>query len=106
MASQTGGSLFGSFLPLILIFFVFYFIVIRPQQKKEKERKQMISALKKGDQIITSGGIYGMVVNLKPETIELKIDENTRVQLGRSFILQVINKTEQQGEVVTGEIVK
>ncbi|MBU0952232.1 MAG: preprotein translocase subunit YajC [Elusimicrobia bacterium] len=81
----------GGFLPLIVIFFIFYFLLIRPQQKREKEHKKLLNALKKDDKVITSGGIYGTVINVKPEAVELKIDDNTKIQILKSAIATVIN---------------
>jgi len=93
-APGPAGSPLGGFVPLILIFAVFYFLLIRPQQKKEKERKNMINTLKKGDSVVTSGGIYGTVVNLKPTTIELKIDENTKIQILKNAISGIAPQTD------------
>ncbi|MFN3966843.1 MAG: preprotein translocase subunit YajC [Endomicrobiia bacterium] len=93
--SQTGNPLSGLF-PLILIFFIFYFLLIRPQQKREKEHKKMLAGLKKGDNVITTGGIYGTITNVKPDTVELKIDENTKIQLLKSAVAQVINQPTEE----------
>jgi preprotein translocase subunit YajC len=79
-------------IPLILIFIVFYLLLIRPQQKKEKEHKKMISELKKDDYVLTSGGIYGTITNVKPDTIELKVDENTKLTLAKNAVIQVLQK--------------
>ncbi|MBI5846863.1 MAG: preprotein translocase subunit YajC [Nitrospirae bacterium] len=76
-----GGGLMG-FLPLILIFVIFYFMLIRPQQKRAKETKAMIDNLKKGDKVITSGGEYGVVEEVKPS-------ENVKVKYGKGFIASV-----------------
>jgi len=77
-------------MPLILIFAIFYFLLIRPQIRRDKEHKKLIANLKKGDQVITTGGIFGTIVNVKPDTVELKISENTKIQLLKSCISQVI----------------
>ncbi len=92
-ASETArpsGNPLGGFLPLILIFLVFYFLLIRPQQKKEKERKNMINTLKKGDYVVTTGGVYGTVVSIKPNAIELKIDENVKIQLLKNAVTSLV----------------
>jgi preprotein translocase subunit YajC len=88
---QGGGiqGMIGSLLPLILIFVVFYFLLIRPQQKKAKEHKQMLENLKKGDKIITAGGIYGVVESVDMKTIIVKVAENTKVKIGRSYVAGV-----------------
>jgi len=88
---QGGGQggiqgLVGSLLPLILIFVVFYFLLIRPQQKKAKDHKQMLENLKKGDKIITAGGVYGVIDSVDTKTITVKVAENVKVKIGRGFI--------------------
>ncbi len=86
-AGQGGpAALFGSLIPLILIFVIFYFLLIRPQQKKAKEHKNMIDNLKKGDKIITSGGIYGVIENVGTNTITLKVAENTKIKIGKAYV--------------------
>ncbi|MFQ5587702.1 MAG: preprotein translocase subunit YajC [Nitrospiria bacterium] len=75
-----------SFLPFILIFIVFYFLLIKPQQKKAKERREMVEALKKGDKVITSGGLIGTVTNLGPKIITIQIAEGVRVKVVRANI--------------------
>ncbi len=84
----AGGGLVG-FLPLILIFVIFYFMLIRPQQKRAKEMKTMIENLKKGDKVITSGGEYGVIEEVKPNTVIVKIAENVKVKYGKAFISAV-----------------
>ena len=81
------GSGFAQFIPLILIFVIFYFFLIRPQQKKVKEHKLMVSALKRGDEVVTSGGIVGRVERvLEDDKIEVLISENVTVQVVKSTI--------------------
>ena len=81
------GSGFAQFIPLILIFVIFYFFLIRPQQKKVKEHKLMVSALKRGDEVVTSGGIVGRVERvLEDDKIEVSISENVTVQVVKSTI--------------------
>ena len=87
------GSGFAQFIPLILIFVIFYFFLIRPQQKKVKEHKQMVSALKRGDEVITSGGIVGRVERiLGDDKIDLQITENVTVQVVQSTIQSLLTK--------------
>ena len=79
----------GQFIPLILIFVIFYFFLIRPQQKKIKEHKLMVAALKRGDQVITSGGIVGKVERIiDNEKVEVLISENVKVEIVRSTGIQ------------------
>ncbi|HDH13247.1 MAG TPA: preprotein translocase subunit YajC [Nitrospirae bacterium] len=86
--TQGPGAMFQSFLPLILIFVIFYFLLIRPQSKKAKEHKQMLENLKKGDKIITTGGIHGIIEDIDANTATLKvgIKDDVRIRVGRSYI--------------------
>ncbi len=83
-----------SFVPFILIFVIFYFLLILPQQRKQKEHKKMLEALKKGDKIITSSGIWGTINRLDKETATVQIDDNTRVKIQRENITKVRNTDE------------
>ena len=90
--SESG---FAQFIPLILIFVIFYFFLIRPQQKRVKDHKAMVAALKRGDEIITSGGIIGIVDRvMEDDRIEVTIGENTKVQIIRSTITSLLKKEE------------
>ncbi|GAB4389122.1 MAG: hypothetical protein Kow0025_12540 [Thermodesulfovibrionales bacterium] len=89
-----GGAIAG-LLPLILIFVIFYFLLIRPQQKRAKEHKAMLEAVKKGDKVITSGGIYGLVESVGPNTVTLKIAENVRVKFGKQYIAAVRSASDE-----------
>ncbi|PTW49810.1 MULTISPECIES: preprotein translocase subunit YajC [Rhodovulum] len=97
-AQAAGGGAvgaFGSFLPLILIFAIMYFLLIRPQQKKAKEHKAMVDALRRGDQVITQGGLIGKVSKVKDDgEVEVEIAENVKVRVVRQTIAQVLNRTE------------
>ena len=85
----------SQFIPLILIFVIFYFFLIRPQQKRVKDHKVMVESLKRGDEIITSGGIIGTVDRiLEDDRIEVTISENTKVQIIRSTITSLLKKEE------------
>ena len=80
----------GQFIPLILIFVIFYFFLIRPQQKKVKEHKAMVEALKRGDKVITSGGIVGTVERvIDSEKVEVMISDNVKVEIVRSTGIQL-----------------
>ncbi len=85
-------------LPLVFViiatFAIFYFILIRPQQKKQKELQKMIEGLKKGDRVMTSGGMFGTVVGFKDNILVLKIDENTKIEMVKSAVASVITKKE------------
>jgi len=75
-----------TFAPFILIIAVFYFLIIRPQNKKQKETQKMLSALKKGDRIVTIGGIHGTIQSVKEQSVIVKVDENTKIEFSRSAI--------------------
>jgi preprotein translocase subunit YajC len=81
-----GGGLMG-FLPLVIIFVIFYFLLIRPQQKRAKEQKAMLDNLKKGDKVITSGGAYGVIEEVKGNTVIVKVAENVKVKYGKAYIV-------------------
>ncbi|TCL09113.1 protein translocase subunit yajC [Shimia isoporae] len=86
---------FGQFLPLILIFAIMYFLLIRPQQKKVKEHQAMVDALRRGDQVVTQGGLIGKVVKVKEDNeVEVEISEGVKVRVVKSTIAQVLSKTE------------
>jgi len=85
----------GQFLPLILIFAIMYFLLIRPQQKKVKEHQKMVEALRRGDQVVTQGGLLGKVSKVKDENeIEVELAEGVKVRVVKSTIAQVLSKTE------------
>ncbi len=85
-AGQGGAGAFSSFLPLILIFVIFYFLLIRPQSKKAKDHREMMGNLKKGDKIVTNGGIHGVIEGVDENTLTVKISENTKIKVGRSYV--------------------
>ncbi len=90
-----GGSAFASFIPLILIFAIMYFLLIRPQQKKAKEHAKMVSELRRGDQVVTSGGLIGKVSKVKDDReIEVELAPNVKVRVIKSTVAQVLTKTE------------
>ncbi len=89
------GSAFAQFLPLILIFGIMYFLLIRPQQKKVKEHQAMVEALRRGDQVVTQGGVIGKVSKVKEDgELEVEIAEGVRIRVVKATIAQVLNKTE------------
>ena len=89
------GSGFAQFVPLILIFVIFYFFLIRPQQKKVKDHKLMVAALKRGDQVITSGGIVGKIERvLGDDKVDILISENVTVQVVQSTVQSLLYKSD------------
>jgi preprotein translocase subunit YajC len=89
-AGGQGAGGFGSLVPLVLMFVIFYFLLIRPQQKKSKEHREMISLLKKGDQIITSGGLHGRITGVSESTATVEIADKVRVKISRGNVAQVV----------------
>ena len=85
-AAQGGASSFSSFIPLILMFVIFYFLLIRPQQKKAKDHREMVGSLKKGDRIVSSGGLYGRITGLDENTLTVEIADKVRVKIARGNV--------------------
>ena len=104
-AGGDSGGAFASFIPLILIFVVFYFLLIRPQQKRAKEHRAMLGALRRGDRIVTSGGLVGLVIKVTPEDREIAVEiaEGVRVKVMRDMIASVLSKTEPVAAKSDGE---
>lgn len=89
------GAAFAQFLPIILIMVIFYFLLLRPQQKKAKEHRAMLEALRRGDQVVTQGGIVGKVSKVQEDgMVEVEIAEGVKVKVIKHTIVQVLNKTE------------
>lgn len=88
--AQGQGNMLMSVVPFILIIAIFYFFIIRPQNKKQKETEKMINALKKGDKVVTIGGIHGTVSSTKEKTVVVKVDSNTQIEFSRSAISAVV----------------
>ena len=97
-AAGGAGSAFASFVPLILIFAIMYFLLIRPQQRRAKEHQKMVAALRRGDQVVTQGGLIGKVSKVKDDNeIEVEVAEGVRVRVVKATIAQVLSKTEPAG---------
>lgn len=91
--SASPGAAATSLVPFVLIIGIFYFLIIRPQNKKQKETRAMISAMKKGDKVVTIGGIRGTVQSVKEETVVVKVDDNTKLEFNKSAVSAVLNST-------------
>jgi len=85
----------ASFVPMIVVIGILYFLIIRPQQKQAKEHKAMVDALKSGDRVLTSGGIYGVVAGIRGSIVQVKIADNVRVDVSRASITQVIKDADK-----------
>ena len=93
---QGGGTeLISSILPFLLIILVFYFLILRPQQKKQKERQKLLEAVKKGDRVITTGGIHGTIEGIDGNDLLVKIADNVKVKMDRSAIGTVLSITDK-----------
>lgn len=91
MPQQTVNPIIN-LLPLVFIFVIFYFMLIRPQKAKQTEHQKMLKNLKKNDEVITAGGIYGTIVNVKDATVILRIDDNVKIEIQKDFI-SVVRKS-------------
>jgi preprotein translocase subunit YajC len=91
MPQQSAASGLVQLFPLVLIFIIFYFLLIRPQKQKEKEHQKMLSNISKNDEVVTSGGIHGTVVNLKEKTLTLRVDENVKIEIEKSSVAYIKN---------------
>ncbi|WP_028584960.1 preprotein translocase subunit YajC [Desulfogranum mediterraneum] len=100
LAGGAGGI--ASFVPLILIFVVFYFLLIRPQQKKAKEHQQYLSNLRKGDKIVTGGGIHGQITGITDSVVTLEIAENVRIKVNRASIMGSANDGDKKAAPAKG----
>lgn len=87
------GGLGGMLVPMILMFAIFYFLLIRPQQKRQKDQKRMLSELQKGDKVITTGGIHGVISGIKDDTVTVKVAENVKLEISRGSITKLTKKT-------------
>lgn len=96
-AGQGAGG-FSSLIPIVLMFVIFYFLLIRPQQKKTKEHREMITKLKKGDRIITSGGLHGRITAVSDTTMTVEIADKVRVKIARGNVAQILQSSSQSQE--------
>ncbi len=88
----AGGSMSATLITFVLIILIFYFLIIRPQKKRDKEAKAMIDAMKKGDKVVTIGGIHGTIVAVREQTVVVKVDDSARIEFSKSAISTVSSK--------------
>ena len=88
-AGNTTGSMVSTLITFGLVFVIFYFLIIRPQNKKQKDAQKMIEAVKKGDKVVTAGGIHATVYTVKEKTVILKVDDNVKLEFSKSAISSV-----------------
>jgi len=89
---QQGANAIASFLPLVLIFVVFYFLLIKPQQKQKKDHAEMVKNLAKNDEVVTSGGIHGTIVNVKETSVVLRVDDSAKIEVDKYAIAYTTKK--------------
>ncbi len=94
-AANGGAAGLIGFLPLIMVFIIFYFLLIRPQQKRQKEHRIMLDNLKRGDQVVTNGGIYGTVTKIRNDVVHLEIAERVRIRIQKTAIANVLTGGEK-----------
>ena len=102
----AGAAGLVSLLPIVAIFVIFYFFIIMPQNKKQKETEKMISALKKGDKVITIGGIHGVVTSTKEKTVIVKVDDSTKIEFSRSAISSVVTDEKEKSKDKNSKVEK
>ena len=93
-AGSSGAAGLASFLPLVLIFVIMYFLMIRPQQKRMKEHRALVEGLKKGDEVVTQGGLVGKVTAVRDQELEVEIAPGVKVRVIRSTITGLVNRTQ------------
>ena len=81
------------FLPIVLLFGAMYFFMIAPQRKKQKEHEKMLASLQSGDEVVTNGGIYGTITNVKDDRFVVRVSDNTKIEVGKGFIQTVLKRT-------------
>ena len=99
-----GGQLFTTFITFGLVIAIFYFLIIRPQNKRQKETKRMIAELKKGDRIATAGGIRGKVLSVRDDTVVVKVDTNTKLEISKSAVSSVLEQAEAKAPAKKKEV--
>ncbi len=87
-----GPAAWVQILPMVLLFGAMYFFMIAPQRKKQKEHEKMLTALQSGDEVVTSGGIYGVITNVKEDRFVVRVADNTKIEIGKSFVQTVLKK--------------
>ena len=91
-------SILSSIVPFLLIIVIFYFLILRPQQKRLKERALLLESIKKGDKVITSGGIHGIVEGIEEKTLLIKVSDGLKLKMERSAVSTIIGVTDQEPE--------
>lgn len=90
---QQGSPAWMQILPMVLLFAAMYFLMIAPQRKKQKEHERMLKSLESGDEVVTTGGIFGVITNVKEDRFVVRIADNTKIEIGKAFVQTVVRKT-------------
>ena len=100
MAPQggNGGGMFSTVIMFSLIILIFYFMILRPQQKRQKERQKLLEGVKKGDKVITAGGVHGTVIGLEDKTVLVQVAENVKLKFEKSAISSITRDGESEGK--------
>ena len=91
-ASQQGPGMLQTMLPMLLLFAAMYFLMIAPQRKKQKAHEAMLKSLESGDEIVTTGGIFGVITNVKEDRFVVRVSDNTKIEIGKAFVQTVLKK--------------
>jgi preprotein translocase subunit YajC len=91
--AQQGSPAWMQIMPMVLLFAAMYFLMIAPQRKKQKEHERMLKALETGDEVVTTGGIFGVITNVKEDRFVVRIADNTKIEIGKSFVTTVVRKS-------------
>jgi preprotein translocase subunit YajC len=94
--SGSSGNLLYTLAPFILMFAIFYFLLIRPQQRKQKQRGSMLNALKKGDKVVTVGGLHGTIAEISDDTVVIKVNDTTKLTFDRSSVNNVSARSSEE----------
>jgi preprotein translocase subunit YajC len=95
-APGQGPSAWVQILPMVLLFGAMYFFMIAPQRKKQKEHEKMLAALQSGDEVVTTGGIFGVITNVKDDRFVVRVADNTKIEVGKSFVQTVLKKSGEE----------
>ncbi len=90
------GQMMTTFITFGLVILIFYFLIIRPQNKKQKETQKMLAALKKGDKVVSIGGIRGTITSVREQTVVMKVDDNTKLEFSKNAVSNVLNKGQEE----------
>lgn len=93
MSPESGSNPLVMFVPFLVVLSIFYLLVMKPEKQKQNERKNRLANLKKNDEVVTSGGIHGVVVNVKQTTIIVRVDDNVRLEMDKDAIVTIKNST-------------